>query len=487
MRPNSTFTHRLLSASLIFALLLSLTMSYGQSNSLDLERKKTEIQKDPKVHSVRMAPLRSTPSQILFDTQAKEAYTPREIRQILNRHLNLRQGKEEMRVLKRTEHLTNTAFIRYQQYFEGIKVEHGQYIALVKEDKLASLNGEYYQIDNLNTRPSISEASAIEAALNHIGAEEYVWEYIAQFQNGVNAPKIADALEAEYELHYPKGELVIVDDYSTEAIDLDLAYKFNIYANKPLSRDWVYVNAHDGRIMLTNAIIKHASVQTRYNGIKDIFTTMVPGANPSPEYAGDTDYFILLDETRGNGIQTYDMNGLGGAPISVSLLYNLATDLVDDDDIWSISEHVRDPAPTQTEVVNDDIAWDAHWGAAMVYDYWKERHNRDSYDGNNAKINSYVHYGEGYDNAFWNGSVMTYGDGSYRDLVLGYISGFSPLTSLDVCAHEIGHAVCEHTSDLVYRREAGAMNEGFSDIWAACVENYVLERYAGESFDYKPW
>jgi Zn-dependent metalloprotease len=44
---------------------------------------------------------------------------------------------------------------------------------------------------------------------------------------------------------------------------------------------------------------------------------------------------------------------------------------------------------------------------------------------------------------------------------------FAPLTSLDVCGHEIGHGVCEFTADLVYARESGAMNEGFSDIWAA--------------------
>jgi Zn-dependent metalloprotease len=49
----------------------------------------------------------------------------------------------------------------------------------------------------------------------------------------------------------------------------------------------------------------------------------------------------------------------------------------------------------------------------------------------------------------------------------------APLTSLDVCGHEIGHGVCEFTADLVYARESGAMNEGFSDIWAA-LENFVL-------------
>ena len=60
---------------------------------------------------------------------------------------------------------------------------------------------------------------------------------------------------------------------------------------------------------------------------------------------------------------------------------------------------------------------------------------------------------------------MTYGDGSG--------TYFDALTSIDVAAHEIGHAVCETSANLVYQKESGAMNEGFSDIWGACVEYYA--------------
>jgi Zn-dependent metalloprotease len=55
---------------------------------------------------------------------------------------------------------------------------------------------------------------------------------------------------------------------------------------------------------------------------------------------------------------------------------------------------------------------------------------------------------------------MTYGDGN----------NFDVLTSLDVCGHEIGHAVCSNT-DLAYQNQSGAMNEGYSDVWGACVEH----------------
>ncbi|MGY8916403.1 MAG: M4 family metallopeptidase, partial [Flavobacteriales bacterium] len=143
------------------------------------------------------------------------------------------------------------------------------------------------------------------------------------------------------------------------------------------------------------------------------------------------------------------------------------------------------PSLLHNEANNDDVALDAHWGAEVVLDYWKNVHNRSSYDDKGTKVTNYVHYGDAYDNAFWNGTAMTYGDGSYQG---GQHpdGSFAPLTSMDVCAHEIGHGVCEFTADLVYQRESGAMNEGFSDIWGAAVEAYVLAQIDG-SLNYDPW
>ena len=132
---------------------------------------------------------------------------------------------------------------------------------------------------------------------------------------------------------------------------------------------------------------------------------------------------------------------------------------------------MRQPSEPGNEGENDDFAFDAHWGAGVVYDYWNKVHGRKSYDNNNATIKSFVHSGQAYDNAFWNGTAMTYGDGSYQRG--SNDQGFAPLTSLDVCGHEIGHGVCSFTSDLAYQKESGAMNEGLSDIWAACIEHYA--------------
>lgn len=464
--------------------------AYGQNAKLQQHQQLQELRKDNRIKTFELDRDRQTPAAIRLDAQGPDAYQQKDIPALMNRVLALRPGTDDLKLVKRDQHQGDIRVNRYQQYFQGIKVEHGQYVSLSKGTRATHLSGAFYSLDNaVKVQPTLDENTALRLALQKVDARQYMWQAVDQYRNGINAPRIAAELNRAYEEYYPQAELVIVDDYETPELDLDLAYKFNIYATEPLSRDWVYVNAHTGKIMLRDAIIKHAhaDVQTRYNGVQTIGTTQVSGLSLDPFSLGSTNHYVLWDQERGSGLRTFDMNAIGGLPLSILLLYEAAVDFVDQDNDWTLAEHQRDPAPTLEEALNDDIAWDAHWGAAMVYDYWKERHNRLSYDGEDAAINSYVHYGEGYDNAFWNGSAMTYGDGSYKNLGLTEVAGFSPLTSMDVCAHEIGHGVCEFTANLVYQRESGAMNEGFSDIWAAAVEAYVAERFSGQTFDYNIW
>ncbi|MBV9961147.1 MAG: M4 family metallopeptidase, partial [Parafilimonas sp.] len=83
-------------------------------------------------------------------------------------------------------------------------------------------------------------------------------------------------------------------------------------------------------------------------------------------------------------------------------------------------------------------------------------------------IKNYVHYGSKYANAFWWQATLSmyYGDG---DNIV-----FRPLVALDVCAHEFGHGITQSTAGLAPGyQESGALNEGFSDIWGACVEHWA--------------
>jgi Zn-dependent metalloprotease len=91
--------------------------------------------------------------------------------------------------------------------------------------------------------------------------------------------------------------------------------------------------------------------------------------------------------------------------------------------------------------------------------------NRNGYDNLGSPFRSYVHFFTGYNNAFWNVSFMSYGDGNGTN--------YSPLTTLDVCAHELTHGVTEHSSNLIYANESGALNESFSDIAGVSVDYFA--------------
>lgn len=112
---------------------------------------------------------------------------------------------------------------------------------------------------------------------------------------------------------------------------------------------------------------------------------------------------------------------------------------------------------------SDSVISTAHGHAATSYDYYKNVHARDSFNNAGATIKTTVHHQVNYNNAFWNGSQLVYGDGDG--------STFSPLgNSLDVGAHELTHAVTTYSANLTYSNESGALNEATSDILGCAVE-----------------
>ena len=113
----------------------------------------------------------------------------------------------------------------------------------------------------------------------------------------------------------------------------------------------------------------------------------------------------------------------------------------------------------------DDDALAAAENSDKVLQYYWEKHSRDSFDGQGAKVNAIVHIGEKWVNAFWDSEneIMAYGDGD------GQI--FKPLTqSVDVAGHEMTHGVVSKTADLEYQSESGALNEGFADYFGESIE-----------------
>jgi len=112
--------------------------------------------------------------------------------------------------------------------------------------------------------------------------------------------------------------------------------------------------------------------------------------------------------------------------------------------------------------IGDGPIDDAHDFAGLTYDYYDTFQGRDSYDDDGAPLLSTAHFGSNYENAFWDGTQMVYGDGD---------TFFFPLSgALDVVAHELSHAVTGATAGLFYFDESGGLNEATSDIMAAVIE-----------------
>ena len=115
----------------------------------------------------------------------------------------------------------------------------------------------------------------------------------------------------------------------------------------------------------------------------------------------------------------------------------------------------------------DDVdVTNAYDNAGIVRRFLREELNRDSIDNLGLDLILNVHYSANYNNAFWDGDEMTFGDG---DGVI--FSGFP--RSLDVVAHELAHGVTQFTAGLIYKGESGALNEHFSDVFGTTITQWV--------------
>jgi Zn-dependent metalloprotease len=124
--------------------------------------------------------------------------------------------------------------------------------------------------------------------------------------------------------------------------------------------------------------------------------------------------------------------------------------------------------------VDDTAVNQAYDGTGATWKMFYECFGRDSIDGAGLPLESTVHYDQSYNNAFWDGRQMVFGDGD------GEI--FQSFTnSLDVTAHELTHGVTQHTAALEYQDQAGALNESISDVFGSLAKQYDLGQTAEEA------
>lgn len=216
--------------------------------------------------------------------------------------------------------------------------------------------------------------------------------------------------------------------YAPEGEQAHLVYvtEVNLLDPEPV-RTRYFIDAKDGSIVQKQELLEHATGTGKG----------VLGDTKSLTVAQVGTRYLLRDTTRGSGIETYTINNRTSGSLST---------------VSSTSSTFNDPA-----------AVDAHAYAAKVYDFYKEKFNRNSLDGSGLRIQSVTHYGSKYNNAFWNGSYMIYGDGDGKV--------FAPLSgALDVVGHEMTHGVIEHTANLQYENQSGALNEAIADMFGNAIQ-----------------
>lgn len=116
----------------------------------------------------------------------------------------------------------------------------------------------------------------------------------------------------------------------------------------------------------------------------------------------------------------------------------------------------------------------AYDGLGATYAFLEDAFGRSSLDGQGLPLEGTVHFGAGYDNAFWDGTRMVFGDGDGR-----VFNSFT--SSLSIIAHELGHGLLQYTTELAYEGQSGALNESFADVIGVLVEQHALDQASDEA------
>lgn len=310
--------------------------------------------------------------------------------------------------------------IKLQQMVNGIPVFGNEYIVHFNQNsEIYAVNGNYdVKANNFKkNKDFIKEKDAVAAAMSQL-----------QFDKESFNKELADNGVGKLYLYNFNNEYIPV-------------YLVRINYLSPVPGDWfIFVNAYNGQIVDKYNQAPKASVTGSGKGVLgDIKSLNLDMVTVTSKKTTQTQY-QMNDLTRPAQILTYTANYMTRLPGSV---------------VYST-----------TSVVNDPAAVDAHYYAGVVYDYYKNKFNRNSLNDRGMTIKSTVHYSRNYVNAFWNGSQMVYGDGDgVQSLAL---SG-----ALDVVAHEMTHAVDSYEANLVYRDQSGALNESISDCFGTFVEYYA--------------
>lgn len=190
------------------------------------------------------------------------------------------------------------------------------------------------------------------------------------------------------------------------------------------------------------------------------------------QYAPDDIKQCALETQRANeALRRMTFAAVAASPTAADELRRTIYDVGHTQDLPGRAVRREGDAESDDREVNE-----AYDDLGRTWHFYKTVFDRDSIDDQGLALGGSVHYGRHYDNAFWNGREMVFGDGDGRI--------FRPFTrSLDVVAHELTHGVTETTAGLAYQGQSGALNESVSDVFGVMTAQYA----AGQTVDEADW
>ncbi|MCQ0022307.1 M4 family metallopeptidase [Streptomyces somaliensis DSM 40738] len=360
--------------------------------------------------------------------------------------------------------------VRLEQRHRGVPVLGGQYIVRMEHEGgeriVTGTSGRYFTGLSTSTTAEVGEELAVERAVDGV-LDDLAGQHLSE------APREG---EEEAPLRGTARGLVVLP-MGTGVLTQHVTVRGTAPATgEPVLRE-VYVDARAGYPVLTHSGIKTFDAPDPATGgpAADAAGRRAGAAGdekgsgvrldgtPVPLDVfrdGDGGPYLLRDRTRipdeygARALTTWDARGRDVGEVGGKW----------PEDIGQFAS----PTPGFGADATEAGAVDAHWATARVYDYFRDVHGRDSLDGRGMGIDSLVgvtEFQSPYANAFWDGRKAVYGGGDQE---------YRPFSAaLDVVGHELTHGVIEHSADLVYAGQSGALNEAIADYFGNAVEAHV--------------
>ncbi len=330
---------------------------------------------------------------------------------------------------------------KFDQTYNGIKIEFGEYIIHTENSILKSGNGKIYTPKIINTNIFVSEAAALNNALKNILAIKYAWQDTT-IENRLKRKK---GISATY---YPKAEKIYC--YNEVNKSLDFMYKFYIRTVDAGKSCFCYVSGQTGNVIFktpTEYTCDQTTVNTNWYGNRTIFTNDVATFGNS---------YDLEDDCQASIYTVYNVYNTSNS----NIIFNTSNN------VWNFSDSYRSGGTCL-------------WGAKQTYQVYKSIFNREGHSNNSADLDIYLGYNFGtvatpnYNNASYHYDIvgideMNIGTGSDNFI------NTDDWNALDIVAHEFTHGVTQYEANLVYNKEPGALNESFSDIFGEYVERVTF-------------